>query len=658
MHYLETLNSAQRRAVEHTEGPLLILAGAGAGKTKTLTHRIFHLIKKGVRPSEILAITFTNKAAKEMRDRVLSLISEDSFWDGEVPFVSTFHALGVYILRNEHTHHTRTKYFSIMDQKDSLAVLKEATKELGLDPKIHEPKKTKAIISSQKNKCRTVEMFARDAQSHLGNVVASIWTRYEEKIKEENAYDFDDLLMQVVFLFEQNKEVLDKYTNLWKYVHIDEYQDTNETQYRITKALARHRNICVVGDGDQTIYTWRGADVTNILNFEQDYPDVLVVVLEENYRSTQKILSAANAVISKNIRRKEKNLFTKNKEGENITIYEASTDRREAEYVQQTIKGLLRHGVDTSHIAILYRANFQSRILEEMMLSGNIPYVVLGVRFFDRAEVKDILSYARSALNKDSLTDIKRIINTPKRGIGKVTIAKLFAGDKASLPVNTLKKINDFYTLLDRIRIFSESHLPSETIRFILEESGIKKELEQSGTEEDLSRVENMEELITFALKYDYFGADGILKMIEDAALASDQDSLDDRGVKKKQEGVRLMTVHASKGLEFPHVFIVGLEQDLFPHHFEGKDTGDSDDEEERRLFYVALTRAEQQVYLCYALFRYIHGEQHMQEPSEFLKDIPEDLVDRDFDILGSRSSYSDDSNGDEGGVMEYLVID
>lgn len=658
MHYLETLNSAQRRAVEHTEGPLLILAGAGAGKTKTLTHRIFHLIKKGVHPSSILAITFTNKAAKEMKERIHSLLSHESQFSGEVPFVSTFHALGVYILRNEYDHHKRTKFFSIVDSKDSLSMVKEAIKELGLDPKIHEPKKIRAIISSQKNKCQTSAMYIKQSETHLSSIIGSIWSRYEEILAKENAYDFDDLLLETVYLLETNHEVAEKYTKLWKYIHIDEYQDTNETQYRIAQVLGKHGNICVVGDGDQTIYTWRGADVTNILNFEKDYPDALVVVLEENYRSTQNILLAANSVINKNIKRKEKNLFTKNKEGELITIFEATSDRQEASFVQKKIREIVQNGGSYNDIAVLYRANFQSRILEETMLLGDIPYIVLGVRFFDRAEVKDVLSYLRASYNKDSLTDIKRIINVPKRGIGKVTIAKLFAGQKNELPLKTVIKINEFYKVLDDIFEFSQNHLPSETIRFVIEKTGLKKELQESGTEDDLARIENMEELITFALKYDHLGLDGISKMIEDAALASDQDSLEGtQNTKEAPSGVRLMTVHASKGLEFPYVFIVGLEQDLFPHHFEGNNKGDTDDEEERRLFYVALTRAEEQIFLSHATLRYIHGDQHIQEPSEFLRDIPEEITNREYDTVSFRGKDKDDDFFDDG-PMEYLVID
>lgn len=658
MHYLETLNPAQRRAVEATEGPLLILAGAGAGKTKTLTHRIFHLIKKGIAPRNILALTFTNKAAKEMKERVEHLMKDENSLFGEVPFVSTFHSLGVYILREQFEHHPRTKYFTIVDQKDCLAIIKEAIQELGLDPKIHEPKKIKHIISSQKNQNKTARMYAQHAQTHIGSIVSSVWIKYEEKLQAENAYDFDDLLVQTLNLLENNTHIREYYNERWQYVHIDEYQDTNEVQYRMSKALSLHGNICVVGDGDQTIYTWRGADVTNILNFEKDYPESLIVVLEQNYRSTQNILLAANSVIQKNIKRKEKNLFTQNKEGELVTVFEAINDRREADFVRKKCEELHRDGVSYDDIAVLYRANFQSRILEEALLSSGVPYVVLGTRFFDRKEVKDVLSYIRAAYSPNSLTDIKRIINTPKRGIGKVTIAKLFAGKKDELPVKVRATVDSFYSFLESIRMYGESHLTSELVRYVIEKSGLKKEFEQSKTEEDLSRIENMEELITFALRYDSLKEEGIQKMIEDAALASDQDTLD--GQKKEApKGVKLMTVHASKGLEFPYVFIVGLEQDLFPHSFDGGNSTKSDDEEERRLFYVALTRAEEQLFLSHAGVRYIHGEQHIQEPSEFLSDIPVEIVHNEQDsYFGSDFSYKNSNNNDDGGAFEYLVID
>lgn len=657
MHYLETLNSAQRRAAEVTEGPLLILAGAGAGKTKTLTHRIVHLIKKGVEPGEILAVTFTNKAAHEMKQRVEKLLFELHMQEPSSPFIATFHSLGVFILRQEFQHHSRTKYFTIFDQKDSIALVKESVIEKNLDPKVHEPKKIKHIISQQKNQGVTQEEYARRVETYMGEIISSVWELYEKKLIAENGFDFDDLLLYTMLLLENNKEVSEKYTEKWKYVHIDEYQDTNETQYRITKALSKHGNICVVGDGDQTIYTWRGANVTNILDFEKDYSDAVVVTLEQNYRSTQKILEVANTVIKKNKKRKEKNLFTHNDEGEDIVVFQAINDRKEAQFVQKNIQELhTKHNVPYEDMAILYRANFQSRLLEEALLSSRIPHIVLGVRFFDRKEVKDVLSYIRGALSPDSRTDIKRIINTPKRGIGKVTLTKLFSGQKDSLPASTLAKVNGFFNLLKEIQVYAEKSLPSEVVRFVIEKSGVRQEYVQSKNEEDMSRIENMEEMIAFALRYDG-QEDGLLTMLEDAALASDQDSLSSNRNDTTKPGVKLMTVHSAKGLEFPYVFVVGLEHDLFPHSFGGVKDSKSDQEEERRLFYVAVTRAEKQLFLSYAGVRYIHGEQHLQEPSEFIQDISEDIAVFESEYESHSSSF-DDSQDTDDGPFEYLVID
>lgn len=653
-NHLSELNEEQRKAVEKTEGALIILAGAGAGKTKTLTHRIFNIIKKGTAPESVLAVTFTNKAAREMRERVLGLLETEGSWHGEIPFVSTFHALGVHVLREQYQHHKRTKYFSIIDQKDALSLIKEAIKELDYDPKVHEPRKIKSIISKQKGRCLTCVEYMDSSQSYLSEIIGSIWEKYEEKLAQENAYDFDDLLFETVKLLEENSSVREFYNNRWEYIHIDEYQDTNESQYRITQALAsKRKNICVVGDGDQTIYSWRGADISNILNFEKDYPEAETVILEQNYRSTKKILEAANSVIKKNKHRKEKNLFTNNKDGENVFIYQAINDRREASFVQDTIDSLMIKNPEISFndIAILYRANFQSRILEEAMLSANIPYYVLGTKFFDRKEVKDVLAYIRASLNDNSLSDIKRVINTPRRGIGKVTIAKLFAGKRDELPMKTQIKINKFYDILAKIKEAVEKRLPSEVVKMVLDLSGLKESLEASGTEEDIERLENMQELVNFAVKYDQLGElAGMEKMIEDAALASDQDTLGQKDDVAKP-GIKMMTVHASKGLEFPYVFIVGLEQDLFPHSFGNEKLREPEQEEERRLFYVALTRAKEQLFLSHAMIRYMYGEQHFQESSEFLQDIPVEIVDNESDSHGSK-----DGSGDE--KIEYLDID
>lgn len=625
MNYLEHLNEKQREAVLHTEGPLLILAGAGAGKTKTLTHRIAHLVEQGVPGKEILAVTFTNKAAKEMRDRVSSLLEHHKLIGMGTPFISTFHSLGVSIIKDNPSFFNTTKNFSILDSKDSQRMIKESLLEHGLDPKEFEPKKAVGIISRQKNQGVTPEEAKNLAQSHIEQVIADVWMTYEKKKRKEGAFDFDDLLVLPMKALEENKELRTFYQEKWKYVHIDEYQDTNEVQYRIVLALTgAAKNICVVGDGDQNIYSWRGANLKNILNFEHDFSGAHTVLLEQNYRSTKHILSAANSIIEKNTKRKKKNLFTENDDGELLHYYTARNEWDEARFVGETITMLLSKGAKPSDVAVLYRANFQSRVLEESMLSLGLPYTVLGTKFFDRKEVKDVLSYLRAARNPKSLSDIGRIINFPKRGIGKVTLVKLFADDTASLPLSTQKKIASFYDVLKNIEKAIQDKEPSEAILYAINISGIEKEYKDSGTEDDIERFENIKELITFAKKYDGL-EDGMSLLLEDAALASDQDTLT---VEEKQakNAVKLMTVHASKGLEFPHVFIVGLEQDLFPHQRESSQSVE-EKEEERRLFYVAITRGEKRIYLSRAIMRTIFGETKLQRPSEFIADIPEELL-------------------------------
>lgn len=640
MDYISGLNEKQKEAVLHTEGPLLIVAGAGAGKTKTITHRIAHLIDKGVPPSNILAVTFTNKAAKEMLDRVSKMTN---FGDGPRPTISTFHSLGVRVLRENSEVLGINRHFSILDDSASNSIIKECLKDLDLDPKQNPVKKFKNIISSNKNDNISLEDFGRNASSHSALVAARVWQRYEEKKKKENAMDFDDLLLRTADLLSSKKEVLEKYQEKWKYIHVDEYQDTNAVQYLITKKLAdKFKNICVVGDGDQNIYSWRGADIKNILSFEKDYPGAKVILLEQNYRSTKNIISVANSVIKRNKTRIEKNLFTDNEDGELISVFEAYNDKFEGEFVADKVVELLDRGVNPNDIAVLYRANFQSRLIEEYMLKYSIPYQVLGVRFFDRKEVKDTLAYLRASLNPDSITDIKRIINEPKRGIGKTTVLKLISGQMDALPAKTQMKIKYFYNSLNKISNFAENNKPSQTISFVIKESGIEDSLRSSKSEEDLDRLENIKELVTFATKYDNLpNLEGIEKLLEDAALASDQDSLDEK-TKKQKDGVKLMTVHASKGLEFEYVFIIGLEDDLFPH---GKLTmsGDYNDEEERRLFYVAITRSKKKLFLSYATMRMIFGKSEIQTPSEFFADISENFIyreERDNSGFGNNVIY------------------
>ena len=635
MKYLEGLNPQQKEAVLQTEGPLLILAGAGAGKTKTVTYRILHLIKSGVPAKQILAITFTNKAAKEMKERIEKLINEDVELNlplsqegqrGEKPFMSTFHSLGVHIIKENSHLLGLPRHFAIFDTSDSKRAIKEAVEEAGLDPKQFEPAKIRNAISKAKGDLETAETFAAKAgNQYFARIVADIWKRYEAALRREKALDFDDLLLKTVLLLRQHPEVLEHYQNVWKYVHVDEYQDTNKVQYSISRMLAKKsRNICVVGDIDQMIYSWRGADIQNIMDFEKDYPEAKVVLLEENYRSTQTILTAANRVIIKNKNRREKNLFTKNGEGEPIGIFAGYDEGDEADFIAEKTHALIQKGVEAKEIAVLYRANFQSRILEEAFLRQGINYQVLGVRFFERKEVKDILSYLRAALNPDCQGDMKRVINVPPRGIGKVTILKIFSGQRETLPAATKKKVDEFYDILDAIKIKSETEKTSEIIKCIIKVSGIEEGLKRSNTDEDIERLENIKELVTLATKYDLEETtqEGMESLLADAALASDQDSLI-----KSQNAVKLMTVHASKGLEFDTVFISGLEENLFPHRRMGASDDNVDTEEERRLFYVALTRARKKLYLTYAGMRTIFGSKQMNVPSEFIIEMEDDLT-------------------------------
>jgi len=991
------LNEPQKEAVLHKDGPLLIVAGAGAGKTKTLTHRILHLIQGGVPANSILAVTFTNKAAQEMKERIRNLLGKEpgnNSGYGNEPFIGTFHSLGVYILRKEHEAAGIPRHFVILDQGDSRSFIKDSVKARNLDPKQFEPKKIQSIISRQKGECVSAETFyANSNTGFFPRLVAEVWLDYERKLKKEGAFDFDDLLLKTLTLLRDNQAIREKYQSVWKYVHIDEYQDTNTVQYELSRVLAgKDRNICVVGDGDQCfpkntlvltkngekkiqdvhegdevkcaagngdictskvtkvrkkahegtilkittkkgkiiettpehiffsrfslqaelyyvylmykrskgfrvgmvksarspgngggenkigflvrsnqekadrmwvikvceakqdaifwenyysfsygipsvvfhtigrklaldqkhidqlfniidtrknaerlfldtglsfdyphyspqgttqgntknkrltvrltmfsdkrksdihpfglsrisinttdielkekleragfktrkgkrndwrleiakldygeaeriakklievdpnlilnrtallaqkgrfsffpaaslrekmeipiiqngkvtteeirniekkeytgevydfdvdkthnyivnsipvhncVYSWRGANIKNIIHFEKDYPGAKVVLLEENYRSTQNILSAANNVIQKNKMRVPKNLFTKQEGGEKISLCEAGDENGEASFVAEKIRELIKKGSSFQDIAVLFRANYQSRALEEAMLSADIPYQVLGTKFFERKEVKDVLSFLRAAFNPEGAVDMKRIINVPPRGIGEVTLKKIIAGQKDTLNAATKKKFSDFLELLSKIKTSATKNKPSDTIKFILKETGMQNNLSLGG-EEEQERIENLYELVSLGSKYDAFPPeDGIQKLLEDAALASDQDSLMHN--KTDAPRVRLMTVHAAKGLEFDTVFVTGLEDGLFPHRSFGEtNTSQDHREEERRLFYVAITRAKQKLFLTYASVRTIFGSRNMSIPSEFLNDIPEELI-------------------------------
>lgn len=629
------LNPAQQSATEHLAGPLLVVAGAGAGKTKTIAHRIQNLIKAGVQPEQILAITFTNKAAREMRERV----------NNSRVFVSTFHGLGAQIIRENAQKLGLNQHFTIFDKDDSQREIKNVLSELGFEPKSLEPRKVLSAISRAKGNGVNLQTYRQsNVASSFTDTVARVWPLYSANLAKQKALDFDDLLLVTVELLKNDLELRKKYQARWHYLHIDEYQDTNLIQYRLAKLLTGEKqNICVVGDTDQSIYSWRGADFRNLLKFEQDYPNAKVVLLEENYRSSKNILAVANEIIKKNVERHDKKLFTNKPDGELISLLIGLDEKEEAQLVANRSHELIKNGVNPDEIAVLYRANFQSRVLEDAFLRENVPYQVLGTRFFERQEIKDVLAFIRAALNPDDIISVKRIINLPPRGLGKVTLAKIFANQEHELPEKTRAKIGEFRKILAQIKISAESQKPSELIKTVIEQSGLGN-MWRSGGPDDLERLENAKELATLALKYDGLergdsaagGTGGIAQLLTDAALVSDQDSLPDEKEKNKakKSGVKLMTVHAAKGLEFDHVFIVGLEQDLFPHRLRGEESDPAsggantrDYEEERRLFYVALTRAREKLFLTYAQMRTIYGSRQMTLPSEFIGDIPAHLL-------------------------------
>lgn len=629
MNQFESLNERQKEAVLHTQGPLLIVAGAGAGKTKTITERIVHLIQSGVEPQNILAVTFTNKAAKEMAHRIEGrlreekLLADDSFSFNR-PMIKTFHSLGLYIIRENAEAFGVTKQVVVLDEDDALSIIKTALLELSIDLKQFEPRKIKHLISKQKGEFVTLEEFRSKAEGYLGKILCDIWEKYEKELRQQRTLDFDDLLVKPVQFLKANPIALANYQERFKFIHIDEYQDTNQSQYELSRILAsKYKNICVVGDADQTIYSWRGANLKNILRFEDDYPEAKVVLLEQNYRSTQMILTAANEVIKKNTVRKEKNLFTENAEGAKITLLQTWDENREATTIARRIRDLIVGGADAKDIAILYRANFQSRVLEQALIASNISYQVLGVRFFERKEIKDVLSYLRLAVNPENQADLKRAVATPPRGIGKTTLLKILAGQQDDLPQATKVKVDAFFVLIEKIKIEAQTKKLSETLTFIIQKSGLEALL-MAGTQDDLERLENIRELVSLATLYDILPPeDALVKFLEEATLVSDQDT-----TKEELNAVRLMTVHASKGLEFKYVFVTGLEQDLFPHKKMGNGpVSKEDSEEERRLFYVALTRAREKLFLSYAELRTLFGSKQINAPSEFLRDIPDHVV-------------------------------
>ena len=624
MTYLDGLNERQKEAVLSTLGPISVLAGAGSGKTKVLTTRIYHLIREGVLPQNILAVTFTNKAAREMRERLSQRLEGEG-----MPFVATFHGLGRELLEAYGRPLDIPRYFTIFDRDDSERAVKEALKALDVDPKEVPPRAILARISKAKGEGQTLEVFREkhSRESFRSRIAAEVWARYDAALKKEKALDFDDLICLPVRLLEEHADIRKIVQDRFHYIHIDEFQDTNELQGRLATLLCgERRNLFVVGDIDQTIYTWRGATIDNLLSFESAYPNAKTIILEHNYRSSKTIVEAANAIIEKNRNRKEKRSVTDNAYGDRITLHMADTSEREALWIAKETKRRIQQGTAPEEVAVLFRTNFQSRALEEAFLHEGVPYRLLGTRFYDRKEVKDVLSWVRLSLDPAREADRMRAVQFPTRGIGKVTLGKLLAGQRDALRPGEKAKVEAFEEIVQGLHAFLHGATPSVFVRAVIERSGIEAALLKGG-EDDHERLENAKELATLAARYDYMtGEEGIAAFLADAALAGDQDELDRPGASNAKKGVTLMTVHAAKGLEFDVVFVTGLEEGLFPHEGMGNDE-DRDEEEERRLFYVAVTRARKSLILTMARVRRIYGTDYLQEPSQFLHDIDASLM-------------------------------
>ena len=621
---LDELNDKQKEAVLYNDGPLLIIAGAGAGKTKTLTTKIAYLIEeKHVSPYNILAITFTNKAAKEMKDRLYKVVGNDV----KKLTVSTFHSFGLKLLRENYERLGYDKNFVIMDSDDSLTVVKKIIKDMGYDPKIYNPRAIRNKISSCKNEMMSPAQYERYAVSDYEKVVKEIYEKYETKLQRNNSVDFDDLLLLPIELFRKNPDILLEYQDIYKYILIDEYQDTNEAQYILTKLLSeRHRNITCVGDDSQSIYSFRGANYKNILNFEKDYKDAKIVLLEENYRSTSNILDAANNVIKNNKQRKDKNLWTSRGIGEKIKYYRAYNERDEAQYVIRKIKELINKNIEYKDIAILYRTNAQSRVMEEEMLKENLPYRVVGsFYFYSRKEIKDLIAYLRLIHNYKDNVSLLRVINTPKRGIGLKAIEKLTKkSDEQGISlyeaIDSGKEL-EFKNLIERLREVKEDLTLTELIDKVLDASGMKQELESEGSLESEVRLENLEEFKSITKAFEE--AEGLVSLEEfllEISLVSDVEEYKD-----DPNRISLMTVHSVKGLEFDHVFVIGMEEGIFPHMNSLMES--SEVEEERRLMYVAITRAKDDLHLVNARRRTLFGKEQINPISRFISEIPKELL-------------------------------
>jgi DNA helicase-2/ATP-dependent DNA helicase PcrA len=649
---LTELNPSQREAVAATEGPVLVVAGAGSGKTRVLTYRIAHLIRDlGVAPDSILAITFTNKAADEMRSRVARLVGRAtrSMW------VSTFHSACVRILRREAPRLGYRSGFTIYDEDDSLRLLTICVRDLDLDPRRFPPKAIKAAVSKAKNELIDYEAFASSGDGFYHEQIADVYRLYQQRLLEASAMDFDDLLMITVELFGAFPEVLAQHQEKFRYVLVDEYQDTNRAQYILVRRISeQHRNLCVVGDGDQSIYRWRGADIRNINDFEKDFPDARVVILDQNYRSTETILNAANSVIAHNPRRTPKRLWSDRGPGLPIVRFEGEDEHDEAGFVADEVERLTDSGFNMSDVAVFYRTNAQSRVMEDVFMRRGIPYVVVGsVKFYERKEIKDALAYLRSITNPDDAVALKRIINEPKRGIGDTTIAHLDrfsqdnhltfgegmrrAGEVSQLTARAQRQVLEFVGLLDLLAMKADAAGISGAVDAVLHDTGIMAALEAEKTIEALGRVENLRELLSVASEFETANQGAVINgeewdnlanvarvelFLETVSLQSEVDELEEGA-----GAVTLMTLHNAKGLEFPAVFLVGMEDGVFPHM---RTLGDPDElEEERRLCYVGITRAQDRLYLTSAWSRMLFGGTNYNPPSRFLKEVPANLMEK-----------------------------
>jgi DNA helicase II / ATP-dependent DNA helicase PcrA len=629
------LNPQQLEAVQATEGPVLILAGAGSGKTRVITYRVVHLVEGvGVRPDSILAVTFTNKAADQMKFRVRNLLQGSRSGD---PLISTFHSFCVRLLRREIHELGYSRDFTIYDDSDQMQVVKASMKELKVDEKIVSARTIQSRISSAKNHGKSPDKLTEESWEASWEFTAAVFRDYDKRLKKSNALDFDDLLIKSVEIFDKSPEIANRYSARYPYVMVDEYQDTNRQQYRLVRHLtSTHSNVCVVGDEDQSIYSWRGADIQNILSFEKDYPSVRVIRLEQNYRSTKTILAAASAVVANNEMRKGKSLWTQNPPGERITYMEASDSDEEAMFTAEKILGYQKSRPD-ARIAVLYRTNFLSRVMEEKLRRYNLKYRIAGgFSFYERAEIKDMIGYLTIALNPQDSVHVLRVINSPARGIGKSTTDTLqdiaveretsvwgaikIAIEEQRFPTRTIRALESFHQMVESFIQGAPDLSNAQLLEKIVTATKYVEMLHEEGTEEAMNRVENIRELLTAAEESQERG-EQLRDFLDHAALVSDQDSYDE------QAPITLMTLHTAKGLEFPVVFIMGLEEGLFPH---SRSIGDANQlEEERRLFYVGMTRAEEKLYLSSARFRRYFGnaDQQVSEPSRFLTEVPQELV-------------------------------